>query len=181
MTNYNDLPKSITRIIDDIVDRLDDETADCLASDYAYYLTDEADIRECLNNFESNYSSRSIGFIPHDDLTGKEIREALSNDDLLWSLIKNSSEVIALNDIYTQWNEINSLIMGEYDYEIDPTDYPDLAAALAAEGLDQDSILAYGRPCERLILKLDPKAFLEALDLELTPKINRSSIKLVRA
>lgn len=175
-------PSHIQAMIDTITDQYDASQQESFESgDYDYLLSGhEVDVKACLANFEANYRAATIGLQEFDDLEASEIRRLLG-DDLLWSLIVDTSKTLAIHDFYIQWNEINSFHIGEFHHEIDVSSHPDLEAALRAEGIPDESLTAYGLPCERLILKLDPKAFLASAERHLLTAINRQSIKLVRA
>lgn len=173
--------KKIQDMINEITDRMDDDCLDHLVGDdYRYYLTKEVNQKQCLQNFVENYNSCSIGKRKHDDLEASEIREILG-DDLTWEFIVLASEVEATNDFYIQWNEMNSFHIGEYEHQIDLEYHPELKAAMVEEGHTDESLLSYGRPCERLILKLDPVEFLKIASKELTARSKRKQLKAVRA
>lgn len=181
MSKYYGWPKHIRSMVDEIVEREDQNWLDNLSDDYNYLMIgNDSDTDQVLKNFVSNYSSPSIGKVKNDDLTGEELR-VLLGDDLLLELIRACSAAEP-SDYYVKWNEIASLTIGEQEYQIDLGYYPELSRALKAEGIDAgESFFAFGSPCDRLIMRLDAKAFLKAANKELKTLKRRSKLQLVRA
>lgn len=168
---YRALQLEVERIIDA------EDTAFCASglADYSYAISDDMD--EIIRNFRENYSSRRIGFQPFDHLDGDEIADAalkiLSKEDFVNLILSHADAQDC--DIYIQWNEIASVAIGEREYQIDVEAGTELAALIEActpderkdllgRYFDGRSFLAYGRPCDRIIWKLAPAPFLEAIE-----------------
>jgi hypothetical protein len=134
-----------------------------------------------IENFERNFSTPSVGLVDYDGLNGSEIIKLFGvNKDRLTDLIRLHSSVDYDHSFYVQHNEMGSHQIGEMEYQIDVCDHSDLkeimigyltSAEAAAIGYkDRETIMAYGRPCERLILKLDANDFLAAVAEVLGPE-----------
>lgn len=145
------------KMISEIVESFD---RDWLAQNSEMYL-DAIEENDVIEGFKSNYCSPSLGRIKHDDLDAEEILKKLGRSKLL-KLIYENSEMVE-SDYYVEHNEMVSIQVGEVESQLDLEFYPDLAEELKREGKDcEGSILVYGNPCDRVILKLDSKAFLKA-------------------
>lgn len=162
--NYS---KEVQGMIDTIVEDLDNNWE---PDGYIECLEDSC-ILEC---FEENYSSHTIGKHLYDDLIAKEIRKSLKNDELLLELIRANSSEEMDQDYRVQWNEMGSVTIGESEYQLDGEQYPELFTAMG-RNLDC-SIHVYGRPCERVILKLDPAAFLKSVAKYLKTKRTKAVV-----
>ena len=140
--------------------------------DYSECLDDKTQVIE---DFELNYSNRTLGYVDFDQLTGKDIAEVIPAD-VLWQKIMEHSALEPIDDIYTQWNEMGSVQIGEIEHQINIGKHTDPGILLALANmsdaelerfnawsylrLDRDSFWVCGRPCERLVLKLDVESFL---------------------
>ena len=195
-----ELFERIRDLIDEQVEAMDrsfcDDSVECLYFDIL------ADDREgVLGGFLTNYrESECIAKICFNASAKQEgaeaIREALANDELLIDLLIEHSSVEPLDDIYIQWNELTSLQVGEYEHQldIDSSYCPELTTILA--GMDDSDINTYnrwhgcsynqlsrgymwviGRPCERVILKLDDESFESAVKSELKSRKKKQSKK----
>lgn len=167
---HSDIVRELEREVERIVD-VEDGFFEERLDDYS----DCIDESEVLRNFLDNYSSGSIGIKELDDLSAEDIlelaRTRLGGDQKVVDLILECSEAEA-SDYYVKWNEVASVPIGEMEYQIDVSDHADLEALIAqatdeelsAAGInDRDSFMGYGRPCERVIWKLDAEMLLERL------------------
>jgi hypothetical protein len=165
----SELVRDIRHEIERIVDEEDKRFEDYACDQYEGCI----DLDDVIKDFESNYSSRSIGLTPWDGYDGAELVAALKtklDTDQIQSLIFECAEPQTC-DYYIQWNEVASVPVGEQEYQIDIDDHEDLKD-LVAKATDAElkelrirdgSVLAYGNPCERIIWKLDVGIFLEAV------------------
>jgi hypothetical protein len=161
--------------LDDLATREDEAFEDRLEN-YGD-LWDGCDEDEIVRDFRSNYRAKGIGFEPFDHLTGDEITDAvlpiLGRKGLVDLLCEHAEPRTC--DYYVQWNEVFSVQIGEMEYQIDVEPGTELEALYDActpeeradlrfgkLGTDR-SVLVYGNPCERIIWKLDPETFLEAV------------------
>lgn len=179
-----ELNRDIRHAVDSIVESLDDifdpET-------YADVMLDpsNSDLDDIIRNFRDNYRTPSLGYVEGDELDGDELADALIKSigrEELVRLIAQHSEYIT-SDYYVKWNEMDSVQIGEYEYEIDVADHPELAELIAqATDADwpsenRDSFLAYGHPCDRVIACLDAESFLQ--DATVQASIKRSKLQAV--
>lgn len=172
--------RELRDMIDDITEEYDRIWCDSV-DQYDYYF-DESDSDQQIANFVRNYreSSAVVKYCfndSEDQIGAVEIREALGDDDLLVELLLKHSEIEACDDIYIQWNEIDSFIISEWEHQIDveyhselnellntfTDDELKLFSANTYYSVDRESFYSYGRPCERVILKLDAEAFESAV------------------
>lgn len=165
-----ELFKELRDVISELSDQEDKSWLD-QEHDYEYVL----EKNEIIANFVENYSSKSIGCTKFDDLSAEDIAARVPADVLTQAILTHSE--FEPCDYYIQWNEMGSVGIGEYEYQIDVADAsPDLHKCLAqmtdAEltkfhawtgylRVSRDSFCIYGNPCERLVFKLDPEAFLQ--------------------
>ncbi len=181
-----DLVRQLERAVDEITNHYDETFCENL-NDYEYLLEDQDE--QIIKDFESNYSSRGLGFVDNDELDGAEViaafRDRRFTDSDIVRVLLGAAECEPC-DIYIHYNEIASVSIGEYEHQIDVEGHPelkDLIAAATDEELkaarieDRDSFYAYGNPCDRIIWKVDPKIVLEKLNavkprakLSLVPK-----------
>jgi hypothetical protein len=159
------------------------------AEDQAYVDNIEtwADVYSCcldespgtvLENFKKNYTSRSIGITPYDELSGGDMLQLLkqrdiTDDDIVKLIIDHCEPTDC--DYYVQWNEMESVQVGEteYQYDLDGTELKRLIDSATAAELEylrilprdvkNGHLLVYGSPCDRIVWKLDPETFLTAV------------------
>jgi hypothetical protein len=134
------------------------------------YLIGDAEDKEILDNFRRNFvSGRHDGYLVYEALAS-----VLSEKQIV-DLLRRHSYVEDTNNIYIRNNELYSAVIGEMAFELDlkhDTEIQDLlaqasAADLKAAGIDPnntDSLLTYGRPCERLVWCLDVPEFWDAVE-----------------
>lgn len=139
---------------------------------YGCCLEDTED--QIIKDFRGNYRSKGIGFEPFDHLTGDEIADALLKsmpaEEFAGLVLKHCS--VADCDYYVQWNEMASVQIGEMEYQIDVEEGTELKTLVDActeaelksiRHYGSGAFLVYGNPCSRIIWKLDPETFLEAV------------------
>jgi hypothetical protein len=163
--------KALRSVLNDITEAQDQSWLDC-EHDYRYLIEDDLDA--VIKQFSENYSSKKIGFIEFDDLTGEQITERVSHEILVRALLEHSE--FEPCDYYIQWNEIGSISIGETEHLIDvESEGPELHKCLAMMSdadlekfyqwtgylkVKRESFFVYGNPCERLVLKVDAEALL---------------------
>lgn len=175
MKNRTDAYRALQREIESIIDAEDEAFCERDLDDYSYAIDDDPDT--LIRNFRDNYNSRRIGFQAFDHLTGDEIADAalktLSKQSFADLILKHAEATDC--DIYVQWNEVASVSIGEYEYQIDVDSESKLAALIEAcspeertdllgRHFDGGSFLAYGCPCDRIVWKVDPETFLEGIE-----------------
>jgi hypothetical protein len=160
--------RSSQEIIDEIIESYDQSFVECFES-YGAFDINNLDKRALLDNFKENYAPKTAGLFELDQVEAHEFLEIMDHDLLAEIIVKSSSEIEV--DIYVQHNEMSSCEIGEHEHQIDICYHDELKEALeveaaagdqeAQERLGRGYFLAYGYPCDRMILKLDPKIFLE--------------------
>lgn len=174
----DEIKAEIDRITDGF-DRDFDETV----NEVFGYLIEETDDTDLLKAFERNFSAKrhnDLDFLPetYDEmedgpalLAFLEERGVEKETIAVW--IRQLSEAETA-DYYIQYNEVHSVQLGEYQYEIDVEYHPELRALIdrATETeiklakAQREGFAAYGRPGERVIWKVDAKAFVEKVKAE---------------
>jgi hypothetical protein len=175
MTDYSAAYKALRDELNDIVEAQDKAFVEGDLT--AYMECSENGPEETLRYFRENYGSRRIGFQPFDHLDGDEIATAalkVLTKRALADLILTACDATDC-DYYIQWNEMGSIGIGEEEYQIDVDPGSELSALIEActpeerldllgRHFDGRSFLLYGRPCDRVIWKLDPQVFLTSIE-----------------
>ncbi len=158
--------KSIDDKINNLIDIITSEMDSNLNDDANEHYWDCIDSNTIVENFLSNYTSRSIGIKNFDELDASQIREKFNDDSKLIDIIQDNSSLEPC-DYYTQWNEMASIPMGEIEHTIELEHYPELEQLIRKSksnwAVSSGQLSAMGNPCDRLILKLDVESFLANL------------------
>lgn len=168
-----ELVTEIKREVESVIEEMDDSFDDCYLDQYADVLLDpdNSDRDQIFKNFADEFSPSGVGFVPGDSLDRVDLIDALKEklgEKELIRVIAEYSEAEPTDSYYRQSNSVDSVLVGEMEYQIDVEYHPDLAALIAqATDADlkearvkRDHFFVYGRPCESVFMRLDADAFL---------------------
>ena len=169
--NSKHLEREIDHLLRDIVDSLDNEWSYSNADTFYDYFRFEVNESDIINNFIENYQPPFIddslsGFSAEEILSFLKEQKKMSSSKIVNLLHSCSS--IEESDFYIQNNELASASVGEWEYQVDISDYPELHDLV--DKLPKDHHLAkecfwvYGQPCQRVILKLEPQTLIYAIN-----------------
>lgn len=175
MSERDELFSKLDDVIETIIDQYDESWADYGLESYAN-LIDDVDADEIIKQFEDNCTHECrgrFGELSMEEIISTIKAHGYDRDDIA-RLIIDHSEAEACNDIYIQWNEIFSVTIGEYEHQIDFEYHEDLTDIIKTmsprdiqlyekkSGFDLSGDYEHvcGRPCERVIFKLDVESFM---------------------
>ena len=169
--NIKDIERQISRQISQIIDDLDNNWMENYADSYMTHMCESVGIEpsEAVERLEKELNSaRRTLYV---DLSGKEIVSLLlskmSEQDIVDALIDNA-DVVDGNDVRSTYLEIDSTRVGEFEYEIDVDDHPELAELVAQLPEDHEDRhrrdwLVYGHPCDYVSLVTKADVFLDSV------------------